>query len=54
MRSDTLEEILDSFDRLDLIDTFIALDLNSVEKVASCKLHNISSILDSLEVLENG
>lgn len=54
MRSDTIEEVLDSFDRLDLIDTFIALDLNSIEKVINSKLHHIHSILDSLEVLENG
>ena len=54
MRSDTIEEVLESFDRLDLIDTFIALDITSVEKAVACQIKHIHSILESLEVLENG
>ena len=54
MRCDTLEEVLDGYDRLDMIDTLIALDLDSITKITSCKEKEITLILDSLEVMEYG
>jgi len=54
MRCDTLEEVLDSYGRLDMIDTLIALDLDTIAKIDKSETDEVVLILESLEVLENG
>lgn len=54
MRCDTLEEVLDAYARLDMVDTLIALDLDTITKITRADPNEVVLILDSLEVLENG
>jgi hypothetical protein len=54
MRCDSLEEVLDSYDRLDMVDTLIALDLDTIPKINRSDPEEVILILDSLDVLENG
>jgi hypothetical protein len=54
MRCDSIEEVLDSYDRLDMVDTLIALDLDTILKITRADPEEVILILDSLEVLENG